>query len=123
MDDMGKLTRVRRGTDITMRVHLRYGDDDMPWSLAVPKRVCLLAMSPNRAVTSVEWSIDEDDPECLVVIWRANRQKELGVYHLVVTVENDGVTATYDAPAFELVPLSERSDGNCGCGHEIYIIR
>ena len=106
---MEDLTRVRMGTDITIRARLIDSGVAYDFSLTPPVAVRLLSLSQNSLVRDLEYAPDPDDGTVLVVTWRASGQCYTGDYRLIVSAELSGRTATFDAPAFTLVRLLEEA--------------
>ncbi len=108
------LTKVRIGTDITMRARLLDSGVAYDFSASAPVAVRLLNASQNAIIRDLEVSVDPADGTILIVTWRAAGQAWLGQYHLVVSATLDGRTATFDAPAFELVRLLQERQPEAG---------
>lgn len=106
---MDELTKVRIGTDITIRARLIDSGVAYDFSLTPPVAVRLLSLSQNSLVRDLEYAPDPDDGTVLVVTWRASGQCYTGDYRLIVSAELSGRTATFDAPAFTLVRLLEEA--------------
>lgn len=102
------MTRVRIGTDIVMRARLLDSGVAYDWSTP-PAAVRLLNETHNAVIRRLEYERDKDDGTVLVVRWDASGQSLLGAYRLIVSAELDGRTATFDAPAFELVRLLDET--------------
>ena len=88
-----------------MRARLLDSGIAYDFSKSSPVAVRLLCLDQNAIVRDLEVVPDPEDGTILAVTWRACGQSWLGQYHLVVSATLDGRTATFDAPAFELVRL------------------
>ena len=104
-NDTSKLQTVRIGTDITIRARLIDSGVAVDFSTSPPKSVGLLSLSQNVLIRDVETAVDPEDGSILIITWRAGNQCYFGQYNLVVSAFLSGRTATFDAPAFELVRL------------------
>ncbi len=105
-NNTSKLQTVRIGTDITIRARLIDSGVAVDFSTSPPRSVGLLSLSQNVLIRDVETAVDPEDGSILIITWRAGNQCYFGQYNLVVSAFLSGRTATFEAPAFELVRLT-----------------
>ena len=100
-----KVQTVRIGTDITIRARLVDSGIAVDFASSPPVSVGLVSLAQNVLIRDVETMVDPEDGSVLVILWKAADQCYLGQYNLVVSATLSGRTATFEAPAFELVRL------------------
>lgn len=105
-----ELQKIQIGTDIRLRATLTDSGVAIDWTTVTVKAVRMYSAAQNVPVKEgVSFAPDADDPKILLVDWMAGSQCYKGDYSLIVVVELAGRTATFTAPAFELVPLMDAS--------------
>lgn len=105
-----ELQKIQIGTDIRLRATLTDSGVAIDWTTVTVKSVRMYSAAQNVPVKDgVSFAPDADDPKILLVDWMAGSQCYKGDYSLIVVVELSGRTATFTAPAFELVPLMDAS--------------
>lgn len=103
---MSELTKKRIGNDIVVKPVLTATKDgrEIQWTSAVKAVVAFNDVQ--RMGVHLPFEVSEG---VLTATFKAEQQKYLGVYRIMVVVD-DGNTATWDAPSFELVPFTEMAD-------------
>lgn len=105
-----ELQKIQIGTDIRLRATLTDSGVAVDWTTVTVKAARVYSMAQNVPIREgVSFSPDAEDPKILLVDWAAGSQCYKGDYSLIVAVELAGRTATFTAPAFQLVPLMDAS--------------
>lgn len=99
---MAELTRVRLGTDITMRRTATDGGVLIDFNTCENIK-CFIANNSRSSVVSIDHIIDASDPTVIQCEFPASMQKMAGVYSLAISLEYRGSTVTFDCEAFEIV--------------------
>ena len=106
-----ELRKIRRGTDISMKVSLTDSGIAVDWTTVEIKAVRVFSDAQKLTVADAAYEIDGDDTKILNVSYPGDGQCYLGTYRIVIDAVSDGKAVPFDLPAFELVATTMETTG------------